>query len=202
MLTDEKKFDAQQVVNQQNEQVWNSSSSTEGRIVSRYQNSPSVGIWAAVTETGKSPLLFVPFGVKLNSQRYIADILENCLLPWAKKHFQGLPWSLQQNFALVHASKITQSWNQRKISSFISNEVWPVRSPDLKTLNFCIWSILETKTCCSPRPTVEPLKTKLVREWAVIAQETIRVACTSFSDRLRAVTKNKGHYIEYIFFFV
>ena len=138
---------------------------------------------------------FVPSGVKLNSQRYIADILEGCLLPCVKKHFQGIPWSLLQDSVPSHASKITQSW---KIPSFFlkSKEVWPARSPDLNPLNFSIWSILETKGCSFPHPTVEALKTKLVKELAAIPQETIRAACASFSARLRAVDKNKGHYIE------
>ena len=41
----------------------------------------SVMVRAAVTETGWSPL------ESNYSQRYIADILEGCLLPWTKKHF-------------------------------------------------------------------------------------------------------------------
>ena len=36
---------------------------------------------SAVTATGKSPLVFVPSGVKLNSQQYFSDILEGELLP-------------------------------------------------------------------------------------------------------------------------
>ena len=127
---DEKKFDIQQVVSQQNDRVWASSSSAEGRIVTRCLNLLSVIFWEAVTETGISPLLFVPSRVKLNSQRYIADILEGCLLPWVKKHLQEVPWSLQQDSAPSHASKITRSWFQRKIPSFISKEVWPAKSPD------------------------------------------------------------------------
>ena len=89
VFTDEKKFDIQHVVSQQNKRVWASSLSTEERIVTRRQNQQSVMVWAAVTETGRSPLLFVPSGVKLKFQRYIAHMLEGCLLPWAKKHFQG-----------------------------------------------------------------------------------------------------------------
>ena len=108
----DKKLDIQQMANQKNDRVWTSSSFTEGSIVTRRQNLQSVMAGAAVTETERSPLLFVPSGVKLNSQRYIADILEGCLLPWAKKHFQGVPWSLQQDSAPSHASKITQSWIQ------------------------------------------------------------------------------------------
>ena len=91
MITDEKKFDIQQVVNQQNNRDCASSSSTEGRIVTRRQNPQSVMVWAAVTETGRSPLLFVPSWVKLNSQRYIADILEGCLLPWARSTSKKFP---------------------------------------------------------------------------------------------------------------
>ena len=150
VFTDEKKFDIQQVVSQQNDGVWASSSSTEGRIVTRRQNPQSVIVWTAVTETGRSPLLFMPSGVKLNSQRCMADILEGCLLPWAKKHFQGVSWPLQQDAAPSHASKITQSWIKKKITSFINKEAWSARSPDLPLLVFSIYPILQTKALLSP----------------------------------------------------
>ena len=80
-------------------------------------------VWAVITETGSTPLLFEPSEVKLNSQRYLADILEGCLLRWVNKHFQGVPWSLQQDSAPSHASNTTQSWIQKKIPSFISKEI-------------------------------------------------------------------------------
>ena len=93
VLTDEKKFDIHQVVNQRNDRVWASSSSTEGRIVTRRQNSQSVMVWTANTETGRSPLPFVPSGVKLNSQRYIADILNGCLCPGPRSTSKEFPGS-------------------------------------------------------------------------------------------------------------
>ena len=73
--------------------------------------------------------------------------------------------------------------------TFISKEVWPARGSDLSPLNFSIWSILETNACSSSHPTVESLKTKLVKEWAAIPHEKIRAACVSFSARLKAVVK-------------
>ena len=189
VFTDEKKFDIQQIVNQQNNQVWASSSPTEGRIVPRRQNSQAAMVWAAVTETGRSPLLFTSSEVKLNYQRYIADILKGYLLSWTKKHFKEVPWSLQQDSAPSHASKITQFWIQRKILSLVSNELWPATRPDLSPLDFSIWSILETKACSSSHPTVEALKAKLAKEWVAVPQEIIRAATTSFSARWRAVQK-------------
>ena len=49
VFTDEKKFDIQQVVNQQNGRVWASSSSRDGRIVTRRKNPQPVMVWTAVT---------------------------------------------------------------------------------------------------------------------------------------------------------
>ena len=114
VFTDEKKFDIQQAVNQKNNRVWVSSSTTEGRIVTRCQNLQSVMVWVAVTTTGRSLLLFVPTGVKLNSEQYISDILEGCLLPWVEQHFNDESWTLQQDSVPSHGSKFTQSWIQRK----------------------------------------------------------------------------------------
>ena len=195
LFTDKNKFGIQQAVNQKNNRVWASSSTTEGRIVTRRQNLQSVMVWAAVTTTRRSPLCFVPTGVKLNSERYVLDILEDCLLPWAKQHFKDEPWTLQQNLASSHGSKFTQLWILRKIPSFISKEDWPSQNPDLNPLAYCIWSILEKRVCCTHQ-TLESLKAKLMKEWDAITQETLRAACDSFLDRLKAVVKNKGSYIE------
>ena len=116
----DKKFNIQQAVNQKNDRVWASSSTTEGRIVTRRQNPQSVMVWAAVTAIGRSLLLFIPTGVKLNSEQYVSDILEGCLLPWAEQHFKDEPWILQQDLAPSHGLKFTQSWILRKIPSFIN----------------------------------------------------------------------------------
>ena len=83
VFSDKKKFDVEQCVNHQNDGVWDRNAPVEDRRVSRHQNPTSVMVWAEVTATGRSPLVFVPSWVKLNSQRYISDILEGKLLPWA-----------------------------------------------------------------------------------------------------------------------
>ena len=67
---------------------------------------------AAITATKRFPLVFVPSEVKLNSQRYISDILEAELLPWARKHFDDAPWTLQQ-----HSAPVTWLQNYSKLDS-------------------------------------------------------------------------------------
>ena len=177
VFIDKKKFDIQQAVNQKNGRVWASSSMTEERIVTRHQNLQSVMLWTAVTAIGRSLLHFVPMGVKLNSERYVSDILEGCLLPWAKQHFKDKLWTLQQDLVPSHGSKFTQSWILRKIPSFISKKDWPARSSDLNPLDYSIWSILEKRVCSTPHQTLEFLKAKLMKEWDAIPQETLRAAC-------------------------
>ena len=135
---------------------------TEGRIVTRRQNPQSVMVWAVVTATRRSPLLFVPTGMKLNSEWYVSDILEGFLLPWAKQHFKNELSTLQQDSAPSHGSKFTQLWILRKISSFINKEGWPVQSLDLNPLDYSIWSILEKRVCSTPHQTLESLKAKLM----------------------------------------
>jgi hypothetical protein len=90
VFSDEKKFDIEQSVNLQNDIVWSPDWSVATRTATRSQNPMSLVVWAAVTATGRSPLVFVPSRVKLNSQRYISDILEAVLLPWACKRLQRL----------------------------------------------------------------------------------------------------------------
>ncbi|KAF2350228.1 hypothetical protein FHG87_019015 [Trinorchestia longiramus] len=192
VFTDEKKFDIQQVLNHEND----SSYSVEDRIVTRLQNAQSVMVWVAVAATGRSPLVFVPCWVKMNSERYIFLILESKLLPRAIEHFQSSPWSLQQDSTPSHGCNVTQTWIQRNIPSFIRKDVWPTRSPDLNPLDFSIWSILETRVLAISYVSLESLKAKLRREWEIIPQEQIRVACDAFLNRLKAAVCNKGGYIK------
>ncbi|KAF2349029.1 hypothetical protein FHG87_020218 [Trinorchestia longiramus] len=143
-------------------------------------------VWAAVTATGRSLLIFVPCGVKLNSERYISLILELKLLSWATEHFQGSPeHCIQQDSAPSHGSNVTQTWIQRNTPSFTSKDVWPARRPNLNSLDFSIWSILETRDLATPHTSPKSLKTKLQRKWEAILQERIHAACGAFVNRLK-----------------
>ena len=150
-------------------------------------------VWAAVTVTGRSPLVFVPSGVKLNSQRYISDILVGELLPWAREHFEGARWPFQQDSAPSHGSRMAQRWTN--IPAFISKEGWPSRSPDLNPLDFPVWSILESKACRTSHDSLENLKAKLQREWTLIPLEVLCASCNAFKGRLKQMIKNKGGHL-------
>ena len=99
VFSDEKKLDVEHHVNPQNDRVWSGDGEIGPRRVTRAQGAASVVVWAAVTESGKSPLVFVEQGVKLNKENYRNDILVGSLLPWAKEHFKKRPWTFQQDLA-------------------------------------------------------------------------------------------------------
>ena len=59
-------------------------------------------VWAAVTPTGCSPLVFIEKGVKINQQIYREKILNDALLPWVSKKFGRNHWTFQQDSAPPH----------------------------------------------------------------------------------------------------
>jgi inhibitor of nuclear factor kappa-B kinase subunit alpha len=111
VFSDEKLFTIQQCVNKQNDRVWatgKSSINAENFRATHTQGAASVMVWAAITATGRTLLVFVPKGVKINAQEYQERILEGCLKPWADAHFEGRPWVFQQDSAPAHKARTTQ----------------------------------------------------------------------------------------------
>ena len=142
-------------------------------------------VWAAVTKSGRSPLVFVEVeqGVKLNQENYRNDILVSSLLPWAKEHLKKRPWTFEQDLAPSHGVKKTQMWLSANVPNFISKEEWPPSKPDLNPLDFGIWG-LESKVSATHHKSLEALKTKLRMEWSKMPQDVIRDSCRSFSRHL------------------
>lgn len=77
-------------------------------------------VWAGVSASGCTPLVFVPKGVKINTVAYVDGILKPHLLPWPQSHFSQKSWTCQQNRAPVHKSKKTQEWCPRAPARFHS----------------------------------------------------------------------------------
>ena len=58
-------------------------------------------------------------------------ILDDALLPWARRQFGRNYWTFQQDSAASHKAHETQPFLQEKVPSFISSHQWPPYSPDL-----------------------------------------------------------------------
>ena len=198
VFSDEKLFSIEANFNHQNDRVLATNSRCvpdEHRRVFRTQKPASVMVWAAVSPAGKSPLVFVPEGAKINKETYIETILEQALKPWAEKVYGDTPWTFQQDGATSHTARVTQQWCEENCPSFITKDQWPPSSPDLNPMDYTMWSVLEKEACSKPHKNVDHLKRALMREWQKIPDTVVRAAIGDFERRLVAtVSAGGGHF--------
>ena len=199
LFSDGKLFTIEEALNSQNDRIIASLVSAiteEVHCVGRIQKPLSVMVWAGVSAIGRTPLVFVPPGVKINSISYQELILEPVVKDLSEVVFSGESFLFQQDGAPAHTSNSTQFWLRNNISDFVSKEEWPPYSPDLNPMDYSIWSILESKACAKSHTSIQSLKTSLIKEWAKIPQETFRAAVEAFPRRLRGIIQKRGGYIE------
>ncbi|XP_065654776.1 uncharacterized protein LOC136081391 [Hydra vulgaris] len=73
LFTDEKIFTVESILNKQNDRVW--AKSQPNVSVSRSSHPASVMVFAGITAHVKTPLIFVPQGIKVNGDNYL-DMLK------------------------------------------------------------------------------------------------------------------------------
>ncbi len=110
LLTDEKLFTIEAKHNSQNDQILAQRADKipfEVHGVFRKQKPTSVSVWAGVMSDGiKEPLVFVPHGVKINKETYLA-MLEDKLLLWIHQNYPGsTKFTFQQDGTPAHMAKI------------------------------------------------------------------------------------------------
>ena len=149
-----------------------------------------------MSKKGKSPLIFVKPGNKINSEYYVSQILEKGLGSWVKDAFGEDVWTFQQDSAPSHSSTITQNWCKDNLPNFISKDEWPPNSPDLNPMDFSIWAELSRKACAKPHSGIPALKRALKEAWRSLSVETIVNSCNSFKTQLEKVIAAEGGHFE------
>lgn len=176
--------------------MWSADAPGATRVVEHRQNPQSVMLSAGIRATGKTPLVFVEKGVKINQEVYRRDILEAVVLPWSRQHFGDGEWTFQQDSAPAHKAKLTHQWCRDHFPSFISATEWPPCSPDLNPMDYSVWSILEARACARPHQNLESLKQSLRREWDQLTAAELRPLAENFTRRLRLCIAAKGGHFE------
>jgi len=100
VFTDEKIFTMEGHHNRQNDRLLlqqGASSGLDASIIYWSHFLASIMVWGGICATGKTPLVFVDKGAKVNASYYQEKILHGALLPWAHQHFGQTQWTLQQD---------------------------------------------------------------------------------------------------------
>lgn len=195
VFSDEKLFNVEETLNNQNNRIYAASFEDipeEMRSVERFHHPNSVMVWAAISKKGKFQLTFVEPGVKVNKEYYQEHILNAVVKEEGKRIFKKGHWVFQQDSAPAHKAKINQEWCATQIPDFISSAQWPPSSPDLNPMDYAIWGILESKVNAYSHRSLDSLKSALQREWDNLSMEIVRKSIDAFPKRLNAVIRHRG----------
>jgi len=100
-----------------------------------------------VLNIGKTSLVFVQPGAKVDSSYYCDVVVNQGLLPDIHK-LTGNKFTFQQDAALARRSRQTGAFLCLHVPEFVEPENWPLNSPDLNPVNYLIWG--NTPTACLP----------------------------------------------------
>uniref|UniRef100_A0A914E7T9 Transposase n=1 Tax=Acrobeloides nanus TaxID=290746 RepID=A0A914E7T9_9BILA len=147
--------------------------------VERNQKPKSVMVWAAISRKGKSRLVFIEEGIKIDRVVYM-DMLEEDLIPWANDLFGEEQWCFQQDGASSHKAIETQAILRENCPDFIFVDTH--------------WRCADAYA--KPHKTIESLKRALIKAWNEITLEQLASIIDNFLKRLKACVEAKGGHFE------
>ena len=127
-----------------------------------------------VSRMGKTSVVFVEPGAKVNSEYYCDHVLRQGLLPNIRARCNRHNWTLQQDGAPSHTARNTINFLHQENETFIEPDMWPPNSLDLNPVDYAIWGALQQKVYRRRKfPTIEQLKLAIIEEWQNLSQRFI-----------------------------
>lgn len=147
----------------------------------------SVMVWAGISMEARTELYLVPRG-SLNADRYINEILEDYVVPYAPFIMDN--FLLMHDNARPHVARIVMEYlTQVNIPQI----AWPARSADLNPIEH-VWDMLGRrirKRVPAPK-TLDQLRAALLEEWEDIPQNAIRHLIEGMPRRIHLVIQARG----------
>ena len=150
-----------------------------------------VMVWGCFTWDSLGPLIRLEG--KIDSKRYIEEVLQSHLLPFLQ--ILDEDYEFQQDNASIHKSKLTMKFFE---NSEINLMKWPGQSPDLNPIEH-LWDELERRIRKQkPPPKSEAELFRLLqKEWEEIPESVYQNLILSMNNRVKAVLTAKGYATKY-----
>lgn len=199
-FTDEKVFTVTSPKNPQNDRVYAPVTAKKKNIAAdrllrtRTTFFKSVMVSVGVSKLGRTHLIFIDPGVKINGAYYRDVLLTQEMLP-VMREISGDFFIFQQDSAPAHRARETVSFLQREVPALIAPDLWPSNSPDLNPVDYKVWGTMQDRVYQTKVRDVEDLKRRLIDVWNSLEQSVIDDSINQWRLRLRAcVHANGGHF--------
>ncbi|CAK1601121.1 unnamed protein product [Parnassius mnemosyne] len=147
----------------------------------------SIMVWRGICLGARMELVIVTGGT-MTADRYIRDILEEYVVPFAP--FIGDDFILMQDNARAHSAQSAQAY-----LSHVGIPVmqWPANSPDMNPIEH-VWDLLKrrVKSRMPPPNNLNELGNALLEEWERLPQEIIDNIICSMPRRMETVIRARG----------
>lgn len=151
----------------------------------------SVMVWGGITLNGRTALHVLPNGT-LTARRYIDEILQPIVVPFAQHH--GPDFIFQQDNARPHTARIVQNFFEEQNLTVLE---WPANSPDMNPIEH-LWDILKRQLRQQGPPnTLEELAERIQQAWNDIPQDQIGRLIQSMPRRCAELMQARGGHTHY-----
>jgi len=152
-----------------------------------------------VSRMGKTGVVFIEPGAKVNREYYCQHVLGDGLLPDIRARCQRYCWTLQQDGSPSHTARNTLTYLWRENVTFVKSDMWLPTSPDLNPVDYAVWGALQQTVYQRRRfTTINQLKQAIVTEWGKLSQRFIDRAIGQWRRRLQCVVQQQGGHIEHL----
>lgn len=147
----------------------------------------SVMFWGGIQYDARTELVVVPRPA-LTAQRYVEDILEEHVVPFAP--FIGENFKLMHDNARPHSAVAVHDY---LMEVGISSIDWPPMSPDLNPIEH-VWDSVKKRIRSrnNPPTTLAALTAAAIEEWEIMPQEEIQHLISGMRRRLQEVIRARG----------
>ena len=201
-FTDEKVFTVATPKNPQNDRLYAPVESKKRNISAdrllrtRTTFTKSIMVSVGVSKLGRTHLIFVDPGVKINGAYYRDVLLTQEILPVIRE-ISGEFFIFQQDSAPAHRARDTVALLQREVPDFIAPDLWPPNSPDLNPVDYKVWGTMQQRVYQTKVQDIDDLKQRLIDVWNSLEQNVIDDAIDQWRLRLRSCVRAKGGHFEH-----